>query len=81
MATPKGSLSAFEAKAKDNRHNKCWWNVHDLTDEQRADLNVAFAAGHITHEVIRLVLKDWGYEVAATSVSRHRKGECSCLAT
>ena len=49
------------------------------TDTERAEkLKAALVDEDITHAAIEIVLKNWGYQVSSTTISRHRRGLCTC---
>ena len=49
-----------------------------LEPDKLASLDAALAKPEITGAAIRRVLGRWGYEVAASTVTRHRRGDCAC---
>ena len=70
---PSSELTEFELK-QIPMGIKCIVGNLNLSTEQRAKLNAALVAPHIRHTTIVAVLKDWGIEVNAQSVSHHRRG-------
>lgn len=49
-----------------------------LADDEAAALTAALADEDITHAAISKVLRDNGHDIAAVTVSRHRRRECRC---
>ena len=50
----------------------------DLNDVQRAKIDAALASPTITAESIAKVLRSWGVEISAPTITRHRRGGCAC---
>lgn len=49
-----------------------------LSPEQNDKLEHAFDRGYTTY-AIRKVLNKWGSRIAAQTIEKHRKGQCSCV--
>jgi len=49
-----------------------------LDDEQRRQFDQALKDDTKFHSVIAEGLKRWGHNVSTGTISRHRKGMCSC---
>lgn len=50
-----------------------WWEVADLTADQRDRLNAAGADRTISHRAIAIVLERWGVKVSAAQVGYWRR--------
>jgi hypothetical protein len=53
--------------------------IESLADEEKEKLGLALSQGDIPSTAIARVVSRWtGQKIAATTVRRHRKGECGC---
>ena len=52
-----------------------WWEtvIPELSEQQRTDLFAAGAHRGISHQTIRVVLGQWGFEVSASQVGPWRR--------
>ena len=58
---------------------RAWWQIIDLTDEQRDALEKAGANPAISHRAIHIVLKKWGHEVPVGSIGHWRRTHMGLL--
>jgi len=58
---------------------RAWWQLLDITDQQRADLEAAGADPTISHRAIQIVLKDWGCEVTVGQIGHWRRTHLGLL--
>ena len=71
-------VSEFE-EARAHKGSLCSIGTTPFTAEQRTKLD--FVLDHrpdIPHTAIAKVLKGWSYTIAASTVGRHRKRQCTC---
>jgi hypothetical protein len=67
-------LSEFRAKKR-----ACLIASLDLTPEQREKLDAAMDEPSIsTNTIWNVVSGDWGVKVAANTISKHRRKQCTC---
>lgn len=52
--------------------------LSEMTELDASDLDTAFRDLKYSNKSILVVLRARGYDVAQTTVARHRRGECAC---
>lgn len=50
----------------------------EMSEIDATDLDTAFKDPKYSNKSIFMVLRGRGYDVAQTTVARHRRGECAC---
>ena len=75
--------SLLDSIRSENRRGvgpNCWvaQTMATMSNQDRADLEVAFADPNIQHSAIVRALRNRGIEVKPSAIPRHRKKECSC---
>ena len=82
MAQPvQGNLDAFEKRLP---KRGCAIQFLELTEQQRADFELALDSNHLSAHLIAQVMSDdppkgWGFKnISNQIVQRHRNGNCSC---
>jgi len=70
-------LDEFRGLSSPNQP-RCWYTAIELNPEDFEALNQALGVLAITNKAVSLWLKRRGISVAAYSVARHRRVDCSC---
>lgn len=81
MTKPKSGLAALAAEIPHTtRNNLCTFAevYRKLNTKDTATLNEILADVDWRHSMVSELLKRYGFRVAADTVSRHRRGLCSC---
>lgn len=77
MPQAPAGVSAFREASRTPRQKCAIAELH-LTPDQQESLNEAFADRVVTGKGISIVLGSWGCDVPQNTVTRHRRGDCSC---
>jgi hypothetical protein len=79
MGKPSVDLGEFIARSRPTRL-QCSVGVlvSQLDDEQRERFTAAVGHPGITATAISSVLADWGHDLPARILQRHRRGDCTC---